>query len=261
MGRPVMCLILFACQCHPQYPLIIAGNRDEYHTRPAAPAHFWEEAPHVLAGKDLQAGGTWFGITRNGRIAALTNYRDPASTKKNAPSRGELVRRFLMEKASPGAFLRRLEQKADSYNGFNLVFGIKDELYWYSNRNHGRVRLKSGLHGLSNHLLDTPWPKVRRGKKALAGLLSEKRDIRSEPLFQVLSDTTRAEDPHLPNTGIGIKWERHLSPIFIAGSAYGTRASYVVVMDHADHVLFTEKTFDPQHTQSGTVRFEFQLRP
>ncbi|MGD9318635.1 MAG: NRDE family protein [Desulfobacteraceae bacterium] len=255
-----MCLLLLAVQKHPDYALVLAANRDEYYDRPTAPAAFWDEAPHLLAGKDLRAGGTWLGITKNGRIAAITNYRDPASIKTNAPSRGKLVSGFLLGQENAEHFLERLAQEKDRYNGFNLIIGENDQLYWFSNRGDGVRKLSPGVYGLSNRLLDTPWPKLTRSKEAITHLLSEQKNPSQDALFQMLLDPTVAGDDQLPDTGVGIDWERILSPIFITSPTYGTRSSTIILIDRQNRVTFTEKTFnsDPQHATS--VAYEFQIQ-
>jgi uncharacterized protein with NRDE domain len=255
-----MCLLLLAVQKHPDYNLVLAANRDEYYDRPTAPAAFWNEAPHLLAGKDLRAGGTWLGITMQGRIAAITNYRDPASMKTNVPSRGKLVSGFLLGQESPEQFLERLAQEKDQYNGFNLIIGQMNQLYWFSNRRDGARKLSSGICGLSNHLLDTPWPKLTRSKEAVAHLISKQKNPSQDDLFQMLLDRTLADDDQLPDTGVGIEWERILSPIFITSPTYGTRSSTIILIDRHNRVTFTEKTFnsDPEHATS--VEYEFQIQ-
>jgi len=254
-----MCLLLLAVQKHPDYKLILAANRDEYYDRPTAPATFWDEAPHLLAGKDLRAGGTWLGITKQGRISAITNYRDPASIKTNAPSRGKLVSGFLLGQESPEHFLEGLAQEKDRYNGLNLIVGEKDQLYWFSNRGNGAHKLSPGIYGLSNRLLDTPWPKLTRSKEALVRLISEEKNPSQDDLFQMLLDPTVAGDDQLPDTGVGMEWERILSPIFIVSPTYGTRSSTLILIDQYDLVTFTEKTFnsDPEHATS--VEYEFLI--
>ena len=171
-----MCLLLLALHSHPDYKLVIAANRDEYYERPTATAAFWEDAPGLLAGRDLRAGGTWLGITTEGRIAAITNFRAPGSEKSRAPSRGNLVSDFLLGRDSPGDYLSGLEKQAHQYNGFNLIVGRTDELYWYSNRGGQSRSLSPGIYGVSNSLLDTPWPKVTQGKLAMKRLLTGGKD-------------------------------------------------------------------------------------
>jgi len=254
-----MCLILIALRSHPSYKLIIAGNRDEYHDRPTARACFWKDAPELLAGKDLRAGGTWFGITKQGRIAALTDYRGPALDKNHAPSRGEIVRNFLLSRLSPVDYLNGLTRKADEYNGFNLIVGEKDDLLWYSNVGNKLKNLTPEIYGLSNHLLDTPWPKVISGKKALSRLISKKESLSPENLFAILSDTSVADDKDLPDTGIDIEWERALSSTFISGPTYGTRSSTVLLITPGDHVTFVERSYGSNAHHSSIIRYEFQI--
>jgi uncharacterized protein with NRDE domain len=256
-----MCLLLMALDRHSTYPLILLANRDEYYERATASARFWEEAPSVLAGRDLRAGGTWLGITRNGRIAAVTNYRDPSALKEGAPSRGRLVSDFLLGQKEPMEYLDSLDREAEKYNGFNLIIGDKGQLYWYSNRGHGVQSLGSGVYGLSNHLLDTPWPKVIRGKDALTSLFSGQRAPSLEELFHILADRTLADDESLPHTGVELEWERILSPIFIKSPTYGTRSSTVVLIDAENRVTFVEKTFNADHDHPTAANHEFTIVP
>ncbi len=252
-----MCLILLAVKSHPEYKLVVAANRDEYYERPTAAAAFWADNPGICAGKDLRSGGTWLGITRKGRIAALTNYRDPASIKANSPSRGNLVRNYLSGCKNPVDFLAWLGKNAGRYNGFNLIIGDKDDLYWYSNRGKEKRRLTVGIYGLSNHLLDTPWPKVTRGKEAFRKLLSSKKDFTPDALFTLLADQTIPNDKNLPDTGVGLEWERMLSPIFITSDIYGTRSSTLIMLDKKNYVTFMERTFNPASGQATTGTYEF----
>jgi uncharacterized protein with NRDE domain len=255
-----MCLILLAIQSHPAYKLVIAANRDEFYERPTAPAAFWDSEPGLLAGRDLLAGGTWLGITKKGRIAAITNYRDPSSIKSNAPSRGSLVTDFLSGQQSPVDYLEGLKRDAHEYNGFNLIVGKKHELYWYSNREEGIRNLSTGMHGVSNRLLDTPWPKVTRGKKVMSTLLSEEKDPSPVTLFSMLADRSVPDDNKLPDTGVGLEWERMLSPIFITSPDYGTRSSSLIFIDVNDRVTFIEKTFNSSPDHSTTVKYEFRIQ-
>ena len=256
-----MCLLLMALNRHPAYPLVLLANRDEYYDRPSAPACFWEEEPSLLAGKDLRAGGTWLGITRKGRIAAITNYRDPASIKEGSPSRGGLVSNFLLGQEGPLEYLDKLDREAEKYNGFNLIVGEKGQYYWYSNRGDGARSLSAGIYGLSNHLLDTPWPKVAKSKDALVYLLSEQEDPSLEELFRILTDHIIAGDERLPDTGVGLEWERILSPIFIKSPTYGTRSSTVILIDVDNRVTFVEKTFNADLDHPTTARHEFRVEP
>ena len=253
-----MCLILLALQQHPSYKLILGANRDEYYDRPSAPPAFWNEAPGLLAGKDLRSGGTWLGITKKGRVAAVTNYRDPASTKKDALSRGWLVRDFLLSSEDTVEYLRRVKQEGGKYNGFNLLVGVREELYWYSNRTEEIVKLSPGLHGISNRLLDTPWPKVIHGKQGISKILGKHAEVLPEPLFDLLQDRTKASDEILPDTGVGIEWERVLSSIFIVSPTYGTRSSTLIFIDKKNQIIFIDRTFNA-HPEPISRRFDFVL--
>lgn len=250
-----MCLILLAWQAHPDYPLVVAANRDEFFSRRTAAADFWEDAPNVLAGRDLEAGGTWLGVTRNGRFAALTNYRDPAQNRMGAPSRGELTRRFLAGRQSAEDYLQELESCADRYNGFNLIFGDLDGLWCFSNCGEGEQALVPGMYGLSNHLLDTPWPKVARGKSALNGALQALPN--EAPLFALLRDDSIAPDDALPRTGVSLEWERLLSAAFVRSPQYGTRSATVLLRDRSGWVRFIEQGFLPDASPGERREFAF----
>ncbi|MFO1372855.1 MAG: NRDE family protein [Candidatus Competibacteraceae bacterium] len=250
-----MCLILIAYQSHPHYRLLIAGNRDEFHERPTAPLAFWDDAPDVLAGRDLKEGGTWMGITRTGRFAAITNYRDPARLLPHAPSRGRLVSDYLRGAEPARAYLDRLLPRFADYNGFNLLLGDAEGLLYYSNyTDQPPLALAPGLYGLSNHLLDTPWPKLERGRRGLQQLLGSESGPTATGLLRVLEDRTMAPDAALPDTGVPLEWERWLSPIFIATPSYGTRSSTALLIDQYHEVQILEKTW-----ADGSVR-EFRLR-
>jgi uncharacterized protein with NRDE domain len=240
-----MCLILVAWQAHPGYPLLVAANRDEFYARRTASADFWPESPQVLAGRDLEAGGTWLGITRQGRFAALTNYRDPSSHKPQAPSRGKLVADFLRGKDSIDAYLDTLD--ATAYNGFNLLLGDGKQLIAFSNITMQRHELAPGVYGLSNALLDTPWPKVGAGKTALETALTALPD--ETALFRLLRDDTLHPDAALPATGVSLAWERLLSAAFIRSPDYGTRCSTVIKVGAGSNgqpcASFDEQTWLP----------------
>lgn len=253
-----MCLILFAWRRHPDYPLILAANRDEFYERPTAPAAFWEDARGLLAGRDLREGGTWLGVTRRGRFAALTNYRDPAALKEAAPSRGGLVSGYLRGRLSPSSYLRRLRPGAARYNGFGLLAGNPDELHYFSNRGDSAA-VPPGIHGMSNHLLDTPWPKVERGMQALEGLLEREKKPSTVSLLDLLADRSRPPDERLPATGVGLEWERVLSPLFIESPLYGTRSSTVLIIDRRGRVTFVERLFSGGTDPWMTSRFDFRI--
>ncbi len=253
-----MCLILFACNAHPDYRLILAANRDEFYDRPSTPADFWTSHPQVLAGKDLKEKGTWLGVTREGKFAAITNYRDPASWKADAPSRGKLVSRYLTGSAGPEKYLRNVSKKANVYNGFNLLLGDGADLFVYSNRGDVR-KLSSGIYGLSNELLDTPWPKVQRGKKLLKRALSQKGKELEEALFDLLADRLAPPDRNLPDTGIGLEWERLLSTMFIKSPVYGTRSSTLLFIGKNRRVKLIEKIYNGEEEPWLVSRFAFPV--
>jgi uncharacterized protein with NRDE domain len=254
-----MCLIVFAYNAHPSYRLILAANRDEFYERPSSPADFWKDTPHVLAGRDLKKGGTWLGITREGKFAAITNYRDPASWKNNAPSRGKLVSRYISGNQNANNYLEKISRQTDKYNGFNLILGDRNNLFAFSNRGGEKQKLNAGIYGLSNHLLDTPWPKVLRAKKKLKATLKEKGAALEEALFTLLSDRYFPPENNLPTTGVDKEWERVLSPIFIKSPNYGTRSSTILLIGKNKHVKFIEKVFDGNPEPWVTSRFSFKL--
>ena len=253
-----MCLIVFAYDVHPAYRLILAANRDEFYERPSAPADIWNDHRDVLAGRDLKSCGTWLGVTRHGKFAAVTNYRDPASLKSGAPSRGLLVSRYLTENVFPEDYLRDVERSADGYNGFNLLVGDRREIWVFSSRG-GKKKLKPGVYGLSNHLLNSPWPKVVRAKKMLKAALNRKGAQLEEALFSLLADRSVAPESRLPDTGVGLEWEKILSPIFIESPFYGTRSSTILLLGKNRRVRFVEKNFDGQKEPWLTGRFSFWM--
>jgi uncharacterized protein with NRDE domain len=253
-----MCLIAFALDADPGYRLILVGNRDEFHDRPAQTLQWWRDAPDIAGGRDLQAGGTWLGVHRRGRIAAITNVREPSAPTPTGdePSRGELPRAFLEGDAMPidhaRALARAPRPPMAAYRGFNLLMfaaarGSSVEGAWLSNRHAAPVALRPGIYGLSNHLLDTPWPKVTALKQALAGgLASRNRQDLTERLFSALADTRPARDDHLPDSGLPLARERTLSAAFVDDPGYGTRASTVLLVD-AQGVLTVEERSWPRH--------------
>ncbi|MFQ5568520.1 MAG: NRDE family protein [Rhodothermales bacterium] len=252
-----MCFIALAYEQNARYRLVMATNRDEFYDRPTTAATFWDEAPDLLAGRDLKGGGTWLGVTKTGRFAALTNFREfgtARSDQPQAPTRGLLVSNYLASEHEPEAYLEDVGRKADEYNGFNLLVGDKDDLYYFSNRELRIRKLTPGIYGLSNHLLDTPWPKVQRGKTVLQATL-DSDEIDPEALFRFLLDDRQASDDALPDTGIGLAWERILSPIFIKSPRYGTRASTIVLMEYTGRVSLIERTYHPgEDRREGVTR-------
>ena len=252
-----MCLILIAHGAHPDFPLVIAANRDEYYQRPSARAAFWQDHPHILAGRDLECMGTWLGVTRNGRFAAVTNFRDPRERKTDAPSRGHLVSDFLASELEPRAYLGNVAIEAPRYNGFNLLAGDIDGVFYLSSRTGAVQPVSQGIHGLSNHLLDTPWPKVELGKRRLKAALES--DFSAEALLDLLHDREPADAGELPDTGIGAEMERVLSPVLIVSPKYGTRASTAVIFGVDGSVSFAERTILPGGATGATVSMRFSL--
>jgi uncharacterized protein with NRDE domain len=251
-----MCLIVLAYRQHPAWRLILAANRDEFYARPTTPMTHWEDAPAVLAGRDLTGGGTWFGITRGGRFAAVTNYRDPADVLEHAQSRGLLVSEFVRHGRAPRDYLQELRLSAHRYNGFSLLLGAGDELYYFCNRENILRALEPGVYGLSNHLLDTPWPKVERAKRGLKRLIDVDA-VDTEHLLALLADDTRPDDALLPDTGVGLTWERLLSPVHIRSPAYGTRSSTVLLLAEDGRVSVTERQYPDGRTRS----FAWTIQP
>lgn len=252
-----MCLILIAWQAHADYPLVVAANRDEFFARPSAAAAFWPDAPRVLAGRDLEAGGTWLGVARERRFAALTNYREAGKTLTDGRSRGALVADFLTGDASPASYVAAVARHAADYNGFNLFVGDDRTLGCFSNRGASQPRwLNPGIYGLSNHLLDTPWPKLASAKAAfsaaLAGLPAE------APFFELLADREIVADSHLPETGVPLEWERILSAVFVSSENYGTRASTLLFRRRDGQTTLIERSFDAGGQTAGEVRKSFQ---
>ncbi len=253
-----MCLILFSYKCHPKYQLVLAANRDEFYERPTAPLAYWQDHPQILAGRDLQVGGTWMGITQSGRWAAITNYREPGMHQSEVRSRGLLVADFLTDTTVPLHYLKRIQAHADQYKGFNLLLGNPAKLHYYSNRGKQPARLRPGVYGLSNHLLDTSWPKVRRAKDQLSALNPYDGDCLTNKLSELLQDQTSVADPALPDSGVGLEWERLLAPIFITSPAYGTRCSSILLIDYDGKVQFSELTWQAaQSTPQLKKRLQF----
>lgn len=253
-----MCLLMMAYKCRRDYPLIIAANRDEFFERPTAVLDFWPEHKDILAGRDLRGGGTWMGLHTGGRLAAITNFREPDRFRPEAPSRGPLVSDFIAGRVAVDDYLADLHRNGQCYNGFNLVVGRVAALFYYSNRGPGPQPIAPGIHGLSNHLLDTPWPKVALGKKKLEEVI-DKGTIDPEQLFNLLSDTRPAEEDQLPSTGIAPKLEKQLSPIFIKMNGYGTRCSTSLLINRERQVSFSEITFDENEKITQKHFYSFSL--
>jgi len=256
-----MCLIVFAYNCHPDYRLILGANRDEYRDRPTEQARFWPDAPHILAGRDRQAGGTWLGVTTDGKLAAVTNYRDPRRQVVDPPSRGKLVAGFLQNPlVTPEEFQRVLNRDGQAFDGFSLLYGTVNELHYFTNRGGSSGPILPGIHGLSNHLLDTRWPKVSVARSRLKAILQQKH-VDPEQICAALSDPSPFADGLLPDTGVGPERERLLSPIFITDEGYGTRSTTVLLIDRSGGVTFVERTFGHPQTVSSTQRYTFRIQP
>jgi uncharacterized protein with NRDE domain len=255
-----MCLIVFACNCHPVYSLILGANRDEFRDRATDPAGFWSDAPHILAGRDKQAGGTWLGVTTSGKVAAVTNYRDPRQNVIDPPSRGKLVAGYLQNPlVTAEEFQGILTRDGQRYDGFNLLYGSSNELHYFTNRGGSSGPVTPGIHALSNHLLDTRWPKVTVARSRLEALMRQP-DVDPEQIFAALHDPAPFAAGLLPDTGVGPERERLLSPIFIDDEGYGTRSTTVLLIDRNGDVTFIERAFDRSRMTSTTQRYGFRIR-
>ena len=249
-----MCLIVFAWRPGHSLPLIVAANRDEFYARPSLPLARWEDHPNIYAGRDLQAGGTWLGISSSGRFAALTNIRNP-QLPQGGPSRGLLTSEFLRSEQSPEAYLKQLAQSAQGYAGFNLLVGDRQQLWHFNPQHGGAQQLAAGLYGLSNADLDSPWPKLQQAKAALENCLAQ-ADL--DALLEFLHDGQAAEDSQLPDTGVPLEIERLLSSVFIASPSYGTRASTAVLVQQDGLQRIVERRFGPEGLLLGETRLELR---
>lgn len=254
-----MCILFIAVNQHPNFPLIIAANRDEFHKRPTQMSHFWEHHPHLLAGRDDVAKGTWMGISKRNKICALTNIRAPGKELENPISRGELVSQFLTDDISSSDYLERLRDTHHQYNGFNLLFGSLDKLFVFNSFENNCYVLRTGVYGLSNASLDSPWPKLHTGKTALSDYCQSSQNIDSADLFTLLRDTSAPPDDELPDTGVPIEWERKVSSIFIDSPEYGTRSSTVLLVDRQRKVKWEERAFSNKAVHIDTRSYDFTL--
>jgi uncharacterized protein with NRDE domain len=254
-----MCLIFISFQNHPKYKLIVAGNRDEFYNRKTEAANYWSDDPQILGGRDLEAGGTWLGVNKAGKISMLTNYRDIKNINPAAPSRGQLVSDFLRSTQSPESYMKEIESDGKKYNGFNLITGNPEELWYYSNYREGVARLNPGFYGISNHLLESPWPKVLIGKQKIAPALHND-EVDPEQLFELLYDDKVADDDKLPNTGLPLERERALSSMFIKTPNYGSRCSTVVLVDRSNEMIFSERVYDLETFRYRTNTFRFLIQ-
>jgi uncharacterized protein with NRDE domain len=252
-----MCLAVIALDAHPRYAVVVAANRDEFHARAAQRAHWWSDDSgfELLAGRDLAQGGTWLGVSRHGRWAFVTNFREPGRNDPRAPSRGALVPRVLRDRGAVADAVRRIAAEGAAYNGFNLVGGERTSAAFASNRGAAHA-LPAGVSGLSNARLDTPWPKLERAKAGVAAWAAGGSDD-LDPLFDVLNDRRIADDDLLPDTGLSRERERLLSAPFIISHDYGTRCSTVLAVGRDGVVQFTERSFDPAGEVTGDVVYRF----
>lgn len=257
-----MCLLTFAYQTNKRFPFVFAANRDEYYDRPTLFAHEWKEDPNVIGGRDLKKGGTWLGFTKEGKIAALTNVRD--SFKHSGipfQSRGFIARDYLTSNTSAQLFMERLIQTANEFDGYNLVFGSYHDLYYYTNRMEKGEKLKPGYYMLSNGQMNSNWPKAVKVRTHLQSVLEREKDVETimKKLLVTMQDEERFPDEQLPDTGVGIEWERILSPIFINGKSYGTRATTVIVCTDQGESFFREWNYGPKGTFLEKREFHLQL--
>ncbi|MGF1636708.1 MAG: NRDE family protein [Cyclobacteriaceae bacterium] len=250
-----MCLIALAINSHPKYKLILAANRDEFYERPTTQAHWWAKHPDVLAGKDLKSGGTWIGINKSLKWSAITNYRDPSQMQQKTTSRGHLVSNYLIESQKPEAYLSYVKTDAAKYNGFNLLAADAEKCWYYSNMMGKVLPVDSGVHALSNHFLDTPWPKARQVQVGLEKLIS-KDLVNPDSLFELMMNKNQAADETLPDTGIDLELERKLSPVFIQFEKYGTRSTTVLLIDQHNESFFSEVTWNETGQQVSKIEMK-----
>ena len=251
-----MCLILFSYDNHPDYKLVLMANRDEFYSRTTQRANWWKDKPTLLGGKDLKENGSWLAITKSGKFAAITNYRDPKQVKAGAPTRGKLVTNFLIHNYTAEEYLKELRESGARYNGYNLIFGQQDEVFYYANSANIHQKLGPGNYGLSNAFLDTPWPKVTKGKKKLDTILNGKGPFSIEKAINDLNDHQLAPDQELPDTGVGIEKERLLSPMFIDTPGYGTRCTTIITIDRQNLVTYKEVSYIPKGKFSTSFRID-----
>lgn len=249
-----MCTIFIAYKMHPKYDLIYLGNRDEFKQRPTHKTQFYED---VLMGKDLEKGGTWMGITKKGRFACLTNYRDMTLGKDYETSRGDITYDFLKSQVTAENYLETLKESGQTYKGYNLILGDMKTLHYYTNITDERTLIKPGVYGLSNHFLDTPWHKVNLGKTLLTDMLYDEI-IDVEGLFNILNNTSLAEMTSLPDTGLPTEIEHALSAMHIDETNYGTVFKQVILVEKEGHVHFYEKTLEDQFHERYHIEFDLE---
>ncbi|WP_370279261.1 NRDE family protein [Pontibacterium sp.] len=253
-----MCLITFAYNSHPEYSLILLANRDEFFQRPSQAIHHWPDAPQILAGRDLEQGGTWLGLNQSGRFATVTNHRNGRDKRDSLRSRGDLTRHFLRGSQSAAEYLTGLEPEQQAYGAFNLLLGDETGLHYLSNRHaDSATAISPGVYGLSNALLDTSWPKVTKVREGLRQLLAE-REPNRDAMLALMQDRAQARDEHLPDTGISLEWERMLSSCFIQSEHYGTRAITLLMQKPDGNTYLREQTFDVEGN-TDVQEFDLQL--
>ncbi|UAA40503.1 NRDE family protein [Paraneptunicella aestuarii] len=254
-----MCILFIAVNQHKDYPLIVAANRDEFYARPTAPSEFWSDNPNILAGRDIQAGGTWMGINRQGAFAGLTNIRAPHTFRAEAKSRGELVSQFLTAPPDNQTYLQQIRNSASYYNGYNLIFGRWNNLMVYNNHLDQVDQLETGFYGLSNAWLNSDWPKIETGVDGLKKVCQNMEKFDKDSLFSLLGNQIKAEDHLLPETGVAPELEKELSSIFIHLPNYGTRSSTLMYVDQNHHVHWHERSFDTGAKISQESQFSFPI--
>jgi uncharacterized protein with NRDE domain len=249
-----MCLVVFAWKMHPEYRLVLAANRDEFHERPARELHWWPDYPDILAGRDLQAGGTWLAVSKPGRFATVTNYREQLSSRPGLRSRGEIITNFVGSKAPAGNFVASLE--SDNYAGFSLLAADRDELWYVSNRGDEAVRLAPGIYGLSNASLDTPWSKLVRTRDALRNL-TESGEVDETALLRIMADRTPAPSADVEAGNLPFVLAKALTAPHIVSAEYGTRCSTALTWSEQEKITVCERRFDAAGTASGDSRYSF----
>lgn len=252
-----MCLIAFALNEHPDYPFIMVANRDEFYERPTSYASFWEDQPDVLGGRDLKGGGTWIGVAQSGKVAAVTNYRDPQHISETAKTRGDLTKDYLTSSTPATQYLEQVKKEGASYNGFNLLLFEEGMAHYYSNYGEDIQQVEKGIFGLSNALLDTPWPKLEKLKSRFGKAIQSEFDV--DALLELLTDSETATDSDLPKTGIPYEWEKAISAICIDTPTYGTCCSTIILLDKSGNLSFTEKSFPVGAREAKTVSFNIKI--
>lgn len=254
-----MCILFLAVNQHPRYPLIIAANRDEFYARPTASSHYWPSMPNMLAGQDLEAGGTWMGVSAEGRFAALTNIRAPSPPRIESRTRGELVTQFIENGIDASQYATQLSANHNRYRGYNLLFGHWNSLQVYNNHLDRVEQVEDGYHGLSNAHFNAPWPKIEFGKAQMQHICEQSDEVDLEALFELMRNETKAPDADLPKTGIPFEKEKQLSSVFINIPDYGTRGTTIMSVDHAGNVNWCERVYNAAGEQESQKCFEFKI--